>query len=262
MLTRGLQHNSSLVQAGTLGILQQALTALQQDFTAIEALTAAMMSVSSAAATAAGAAQAATPPQHSVNAEQLPSPANHLHDTHMQHQEQLLQYGAVPSIHQQQPQEFAVASLHAEQVLAQATALEAAGSQWHALLCSLQSSARQKLPEVSVLVSLITNMQRALAAAGDDDADGAVSTPGGLEQSEQQRYSKYQAEWLLCQGCSVLAVYARWLPQALADGNTDLGRLLLQGHGQVSRLMHDAGFVGSGLGLAGIVCYHSQGTYL
>jgi hypothetical protein len=121
--------------------------------------------------------------------------------------------------------------------------LQAAAGGWAALLQQLRLSTRLRLPDVSVIAAAVTALQRATAnttitaAAAAEDAGGGLSVSGAKsapqQQQQQQQCDRAQAEWLLPQACSVLGSYARWLPEAVADGHLDLAKLLLQGQGQV-----------------------------
>jgi hypothetical protein len=216
VLSRGLQHSSPLVLAGTLSLMQQALAALQQLLNPLEGLAAAAAAAAAAAGASGGSAQ---------QRQQLQEHAGHVL---LQHNMQLQQdYTCV--LHQQQQQQqqqctdvtpgVGVGLSQQQHQQQDASVLRAAAARWCQFLQQLRLSIRQRLPEVSVLVAAVTGLQRAAAAAA---------------AQQQQLCDGPQAEWLLPQAVSVLAAYARWLPEAVADGHVDLCKLLLQGQGQVS----------------------------
>lgn len=205
--------------AGTLSLLQQAAAALQQLLAPIESLAA-------AAAAAAGAAVAASQagPQPESQEQLLQSAASRLllqRSMQLQQDYNALLQQRYPQQQQQQQREES----HATGLTHKAVLLQAAAQGWCAFLHGLRQSVRRRLPEVSVLVALITNLQRAAAIAGVGTA-AAAAKPKGAAAHEQ----------LLVQANSVLCAYARWLPEAIADGHVDLGKLLLQGQGQVRHL--------------------------
>jgi type IV secretory pathway TraG/TraD family ATPase VirD4 len=103
--------------------------------------------------------------------------------------------------------------------------IAAAAAAWSSFLHQLMQALRLRAPDISVLVAVMTNLQRAAVAA----EAAAASTEASAEQQQQQQYTQQQLRLLQCQVCCVLRGYARWLPEAVADGHADLAKLLLQG---------------------------------
>jgi cytochrome c553 len=99
----------------------------------------------------------------------------------------------------------------------------AAAAAWSNFLTQLRQALRVRAPDISVLVAVMTNLQRSAAAAAVGFGASADS------QQQQQQYTQQQLQLLQCQVCHVLRGYARWLPEAVADGHADLAKLLLQG---------------------------------
>jgi hypothetical protein len=82
-------------------------------------------------------------------------------------------------------------------------------------------------------VAAVTALQRTTAGSAAAAAAAGAGAARAAPAQQQQQCDRVQAEWLLPQALRVLCGYARWLPEAVADGHVDLGKLLLQGQGQV-----------------------------
>ncbi|WIA35617.1 hypothetical protein OEZ86_004035 [Tetradesmus obliquus] len=65
-------------------------------------------------------------------------------------------------------------------------------------------------------------------------AAGVKPAADPQQQQQQQQYTQQQLRLLQCQVCGVLRCYARWLPEAVAEGHADLAKLLLQGQDLLS----------------------------
>lgn len=230
VLSRGLQHSSPLVLAGSLSLMQRALAALQQQ------LLLPIEEVAAAAAAVVVQQHHSSPlPDQQLQAQAAPLLQQHSAQVQQDYQQLL-------SLQQQeQPQRVHSDAVTPVQTSQHADVLRAVASGWCSLLHSLRLSLRHKLPDISVLVAVITSLQRSSAAAAPDGSGpstaGKASAAGPKQHPQQQQpcyCDRSQAQWLLPQAYSVLAAYARWMPEAVADGHVDLGKLLLQGQGQVS----------------------------
>lgn len=227
-MSRGLQHASPLVLLGTLSLLQQVVAAMQLLLAPVEELAAALTDAAAKAAAAVAVADAA-PARKQAASEQLLQPT--ADQVLLQHNLQL-QRDCNVLLHSQGQQQQVQHDLSFVAQAQQAALLQQAALSWCGFLQSWRHSLRRRLPEVAVLVAVITGLQK-VAAAGPSMSVGVSGAAPSLQQQHQDSPAADEVDWLLQQACLVLGAYARWLPEAVVDGHVDLGKLLLQGQGQV-----------------------------